>query len=129
MFCLQMSSFLLVGDYRVKHIRSSSFKTRAFKGERLSFFIRYFKNNQHFISNFSFVVLAAGINDVSDKVGFNNHKENREIFLDIKNKVSDAVASCPTQLILATIVPRDLKKVAIAFPSKCTFHSSVITEE
>ena len=125
-----MAKTLLLGDFRVKHITSNRFKTKSFPEAKLSFFVAYVKNKKTKLENkYNQIILSAGINDITDKVPFENVVYRRNLFLKIKNYMIKIQDNLDIPVIFTTIVPRDLKKVASHFPHKCQFHSSVITEE
>ena len=123
-------STLLIGDSRVKNIKSSHFTTKSFPGAKFHFIYQHIiEHAAQFNKTYNLVIVAAGINSVSDKIIFQNHSERRELFKSIEKDVKKIEDALHMSVVFATMVSRELVKVAKAFPSKCSFHYSVITPD
>ena len=81
-------STLLIGDSRVKHIKSSHFTTKSFPGAKFQFITKHIiEHVAHNNNTYNLIIVAVGINSVSDKIVFQNVSESRELFKVIENDV------------------------------------------
>ena len=124
-----MSRVLLLGDSRVRDVRSPQFSTMCLPGATLSRILKKIKTVP--LGDFDFIIVAAGINDLSSAVGTNSILENRSLFLKLKDLFYTIFNVCPQKIIIATLMPKLLKAEASVFRYKrhCHHHPSAISDE
>ena len=125
---MSSKSVLLVGDSRVKDVKSPLFATRCIPGARMSSIFSYLEINKNRLEErHSMVVVSAGINDLSDQLANGDVLYRRQIFLKFKNNIKKIKELLSIPITFTTIAPKDLKKTTTRYPKKSYYHPSAIT--